>query len=64
MLVPLANRRPELRRLLANIVIGEREPRGYGPATMLARLLVYLARNPTTRHLTVTPNPRAKRAHD
>jgi flavin-dependent dehydrogenase len=43
-LVPLANRRPELRQLLANIVLGEREPRGYGPATMLARLLVYLAR--------------------
>jgi geranylgeranyl reductase family protein len=44
MLVPLANRRPELRQLLANIVLGEREPRGYGPATMLARLLVYLVR--------------------
>ena len=46
MLVPLANRRPELRQLLANIVMGEREPRGYRPATMLARLLVYLARHP------------------
>jgi geranylgeranyl reductase family protein len=44
MLVPLANRRPELRQLLANIVLGEREPRRYGPATMLARLLVYLVR--------------------
>jgi menaquinone-9 beta-reductase len=54
-LVPLANRRPELRQLLANIVLGEREPRGYGPATMLARLLVYLARNPTTRPLTPEP---------
>ena len=43
-LVPLANRRPELRQMLANIVLGEREPRGYGPATMLARLLVYLVR--------------------
>ena len=43
-LVPLANRRPELRQLLASIVLGEREPRGYGPATMLARLLVYLVR--------------------
>src|SRR6266851_1570998 len=43
-LVPLANRRPELRQLLANVVLGEREPRGYGPATMLARLLVYLVR--------------------
>ena len=46
MLVPLANRRPELRQLLADIVLGEREPRGYGPATMAARLLVYLARHP------------------
>jgi menaquinone-9 beta-reductase len=44
MLVPLANGRPELRQLLANIVLGEREPRGYGPVTMLARLLLYLAR--------------------
>jgi geranylgeranyl reductase family protein len=43
-LVPLANRRPELRQMLANVVLGEREPRGYGPATMLARLLVYLVR--------------------
>jgi len=43
-LVPLANRRPELRQLLANIVLGEREPAGYGPLTMLVRLLVYLAR--------------------
>ena len=44
LLVPLANRQPELRQLLANIVLGEREPRGYGPMTMLARLLVYLVR--------------------
>jgi flavin-dependent dehydrogenase len=43
LLVPLANRRPELRQMLANIVLGEREPRGYGPITMIARLLVYLA---------------------
>jgi geranylgeranyl reductase family protein len=43
-LVPLANRRPELRQLLASIVLGEREPRGYGPATMAGRLLIYLAR--------------------
>jgi menaquinone-9 beta-reductase len=42
-LVVLANRHPELRQLLANIVLGEREPRGYRPATMLARLLIYLA---------------------
>src|SRR5262249_57280629 len=46
LLVPLANRRPELRQLLANIVLGEREPRGYGPATMAARLAWYLARHP------------------
>lgn len=45
LLVRLANHRPELRQLLANIVLGEREPRGYGPATMAARLLVYLARH-------------------
>ncbi|HEY3061656.1 MAG TPA: geranylgeranyl reductase family protein [Chloroflexota bacterium] len=43
-LVPLANRRPELRQLLASIVLGEREPAGFGPLHMLARLLVYLAR--------------------
>jgi menaquinone-9 beta-reductase len=45
LLVPLANRRPELRQLLANIVLGEREPRGYGPVTMAARLALYLARH-------------------
>jgi geranylgeranyl reductase family protein len=44
LLVPLANSRPELRQLLAKIVLGEREPAGYGPATMLARLAIYLAR--------------------
>ncbi|MDQ6670516.1 MAG: geranylgeranyl reductase family protein [Chloroflexota bacterium] len=44
LLVPLANSRPELRQLLANIVLGEREPAGYGPLTMLARLVMYLAR--------------------
>jgi flavin-dependent dehydrogenase len=44
LLVPLANRRPELRQLLSNIVLGEREPRGYAPATMLAHLLIYLVR--------------------
>jgi flavin-dependent dehydrogenase len=53
LLVPLANRRPALRQHLANIVLGEREPRGYGPATMLARLLVYLARHPASR----SPDP-------
>jgi flavin-dependent dehydrogenase len=46
LLVPLANRHPELRQLLANIVLGEREPRGYSPAGMLVRLLMYLARHP------------------
>jgi geranylgeranyl reductase family protein len=46
LLVPLANRRPELRQLLASLVLGEREPRGYGPVTMLGRLLIYLARHP------------------
>jgi len=50
LLVPLANRRPELRQLLADIVLGEREPRGYGPATMAARLLIYLARHPSQDH--------------
>jgi menaquinone-9 beta-reductase len=44
-LVPLANRQPALRQLLANIVLGEREPAGYGPLTMLARLAIYLIRN-------------------
>jgi flavin-dependent dehydrogenase len=43
-LVPLANQRPELRQLLADVVLGERQPRGYGPLTMLGRLLVYLVR--------------------
>jgi geranylgeranyl reductase family protein len=44
-LVPLANRQPELRQQLANIVLGEREPHGYGPMTLAARLMVYLARH-------------------
>jgi len=44
-LVPLANRQPELRQQLANIVLGEREPHGYGPMTLAARLVVYLARH-------------------
>ena len=46
LLVPLANHRPELRQLLASIVLGEREPRGYGPATMAARLVAYLVTHP------------------
>ncbi len=44
LLVPLANRHPELRQLLASIVLGEREPAGFGPLHMLARLVLYLAR--------------------
>ena len=48
-LVGLANSRPELRQLLASIVLGEREPRGYGPVTMLARLALYLARTSLRR---------------
>jgi geranylgeranyl reductase family protein len=43
LLVPLANHHPELRQQLANIVLGEREPHGYGPMTLAARLIVYLA---------------------
>jgi geranylgeranyl reductase family protein len=43
LLVPLANRHPELRQQLANIVLGEREPHGYGPMTLAGRLIVYLA---------------------
>jgi geranylgeranyl reductase family protein len=41
-LVLLANHRPDLRQLLANIVLGEQEPRGYGPLTMLGRLFIHL----------------------
>lgn len=44
LLVPLANSHPELRQLLARTVLGERQPRGYGPATMAARLAMYLVR--------------------
>jgi geranylgeranyl reductase family protein len=44
LLVPLANSRPALRQVLADIVLGEREPAGYGPLTMLSRLLLYLVR--------------------
>jgi flavin-dependent dehydrogenase len=54
LLVPLANRRPELRQRLSNIVLGEREPKGYGPVAMLARRLVYLARHPTPDAASVT----------
>jgi geranylgeranyl reductase family protein len=43
-LVLLANRRPALRQALTEVVLGEREPAGYGPATMFARLVVYLLR--------------------
>ena len=48
-LVPLANAHPELRLLLARTVLGERQPAGYGPATMLGRLLVYLVRKHARR---------------
>ena len=44
LLVPLANRRPELRQLLASVVIGERQPPSSTPATV-ARLVMYLARH-------------------
>jgi flavin-dependent dehydrogenase len=43
-LVPLANRYPELRQQLATVVLGERQPAGFGPLEMLARLVVYLVR--------------------
>ena len=43
-LVPLAEARPRLRQMLAEVVLGEREPAGYGPLTILARLGLYLAR--------------------
>jgi flavin-dependent dehydrogenase len=45
LLVPLANRQPELRQQLANVVLGEREPHGYGPLPLAGRLIVYLARH-------------------
>ncbi len=51
-LVPLANAHPELRQLLARTVLGERQPAGYGPATMLGRLLVYLVRTRSRRRST------------
>ena len=52
LLVPLANRQPELRQQLASVVLGERQPRGYGPVTVAGRLMLYLARHrgaPTPR---------------
>jgi geranylgeranyl reductase family protein len=49
LLVPLANRQPELRQQLANIVLGERDPHGYGPLTLAGRLLLYLARHRGSR---------------
>jgi flavin-dependent dehydrogenase len=45
LLVPLANRYPELRQLLASVVLGEREPRNEQPMAVAARLMVYLARH-------------------
>jgi geranylgeranyl reductase family protein len=50
-LVPLATRQPELRQQLANVVLGEREPRGYGPMTLAGRLIVYLARQRGGAHV-------------
>jgi menaquinone-9 beta-reductase len=44
LLVPLANRRPELRLMLTQVVLGSREPSGRGPLRMLLAMLVYLAR--------------------
>lgn len=43
-LVPLAEARPGLRQMLAEVVLGEREPAGYGPLSILTRLGLYLAR--------------------
>ena len=43
-LVPLANRRPELRLMLAQVVLGDKEPSGRGPLRMLLALLTFLAR--------------------
>jgi flavin-dependent dehydrogenase len=43
-LVLMANRRPELRQLLTDLVLGDRQPSDRGPIRMFARLLVYLAR--------------------
>jgi flavin-dependent dehydrogenase len=50
LLVPLANRYPELRQMLAAIVLGEREPAGFGPLETLARLLAYLVRTRPRTH--------------
>lgn len=44
-LVPLANRYPELRQMLASVVLGERDPMGYGPLGTLARVIAYIARS-------------------
>jgi hypothetical protein len=43
LLVAMANRRPELRRLLTEVVLGERQPSGSGPLKTTARLLLALA---------------------
>jgi geranylgeranyl reductase family protein len=43
-LVVVANRRPELRQLLTELVLGDRQPSDRGPVRMLAGLLLYLAR--------------------
>jgi menaquinone-9 beta-reductase len=43
-LVPLANARPALRQQLTDVVLGEREPAGFGPGTIGARVLLYVLR--------------------
>lgn len=43
LLVPLANRHPELRQQLTDLVLGSRQPPGYGPLRILVRLVSYLA---------------------
>jgi flavin-dependent dehydrogenase len=45
LLVAVANRRPDLRLLLAQVVLGEKRPSGRGPAYTAARLLLALARS-------------------
>jgi geranylgeranyl reductase family protein len=45
LLVATANRRPDLRTLLTEVVLGERQPSGRGPIKTAARLLLALTRN-------------------
>ena len=48
LLVASANRRPELRRLLTEVVLGERQPSSHGPIRTSARLLLALATRTTS----------------